>query len=54
LLIVYTPVGNAIYGTAPISAETWLFILPFAIAMLGLEELRKWLIRLRIKPSGAG
>jgi calcium-translocating P-type ATPase len=53
LLIVYTPLGNAIYGTAAISAKTWLFIAPFGIAMLGLEELRKRLVRLRIKPSGA-
>ncbi|MBL7648484.1 MAG: cation-transporting P-type ATPase [Candidatus Hydrogenedentes bacterium] len=40
-LIDYTPWGNAIFGTAPIPANVWLFILPFAVAMLLLEELRK-------------
>ena len=40
-LIGYTPLGNFIFGTAPISAKAWLFILPFAAAMLTAEELRK-------------
>ncbi|HUH91795.1 MAG TPA: cation-transporting P-type ATPase [Casimicrobiaceae bacterium] len=44
-LIVYTPLGNFIFGTAPISAETWLFLTPFAAALLLLEEARKWLVR---------
>jgi calcium-translocating P-type ATPase len=41
-LIGYTPWGNAIFGTQPLNAEVWLFILPFALGMLLLEELRKW------------
>ena len=45
LLIDYTPWGNTIFGTAPIPAVTWLFIIPFALAMLALEELRKWIVR---------
>ena len=45
LLIDYTPWGDAIFATAPIPAVTWLFIIPFALAMLVLEELRKWLVR---------
>jgi magnesium-transporting ATPase (P-type) len=45
LLIVYTPWGNAIVGTAPIDAQVWLLVLPFAAAMLALEELRKRWIR---------
>jgi magnesium-transporting ATPase (P-type) len=45
LLIDYTPWGNRIFGTAPISAEVWLFVVPFAVGMLVLEEVRKWLIR---------
>jgi sodium/potassium-transporting ATPase subunit alpha len=50
-LIDYTPWGNALFGTAPIPAAVWFFILPFALAMLALEELRKWLVRAR--PSRA-
>ena len=46
-LIVYTPWGNAVFGTAPLAAEVWLFALPFAVAMLVLEEGRKALMRRR-------
>ena len=45
LLIVYSDLGNALFGTAPVTAEVWLFATPFAIAMLVLEEGRKWLVR---------
>jgi len=45
VVIDYTPWGNMILGTAPIPREVWLFVLPFSVAMLALEELRKWLAR---------
>jgi magnesium-transporting ATPase (P-type) len=45
LFIDYTPWGNALFGTAPIPLAVWQFIVPFAVAMLGLEELRKWAVR---------
>ena len=45
LVIGYTPVGNAIFSTAPIEARAWLFMVPFAGAMLVAEELRKWVVR---------
>jgi magnesium-transporting ATPase (P-type) len=41
LVIVYTPQGNSLIGTAPLGWEAWLFMLPFAAAMLLGEELRK-------------
>jgi magnesium-transporting ATPase (P-type) len=47
VLIDYTPWGNALFGTAPIPAAVWLFIIPFALGMLALEELRKWFVRSR-------
>jgi magnesium-transporting ATPase (P-type) len=47
ILIDYTPWGNSLFGTAPIPAAVWLFIIPFALGMLALEELRKWLVRAR-------
>jgi magnesium-transporting ATPase (P-type) len=50
LLIDYTREGNALFGTAPIPFAVWLFVIPFAAAMLGLEELRKWIVR-RQKPA---
>ncbi|MBI2311058.1 MAG: cation-transporting P-type ATPase [Betaproteobacteria bacterium] len=45
LLIVYTPWGNLLFGTAPLSLEVWLFILPFPFLMLACEEARKALVR---------
>jgi calcium-translocating P-type ATPase len=47
LLIDYTPWGNALFGTAPLDIEVWLFIVPFGIGMLLLEELRKAAMRKR-------
>ncbi len=41
ILIVYTPLGNALFGTIPIPAGVWLFVVPFACVMLLLDELRK-------------
>jgi calcium-translocating P-type ATPase len=45
LAIDYTPWGNLIFGTAPIGLNVWLFVIPFAFAMLALEEVRKWVAR---------
>jgi magnesium-transporting ATPase (P-type) len=45
LFIDYTQWGNMIFGTAPIPLTLWLFVLPFALGMLVLEELRKWVVR---------
>jgi hypothetical protein len=45
IVIAYTPVGNAVFATAPIAAGAWLFMVPFAAAMLVGEELRKWIVR---------
>jgi calcium-translocating P-type ATPase len=45
LLIDYTPVGNWLFGTAPIVGKVWLLVIPFALGMVVLEEFRKWLTR---------
>jgi len=45
MAINYTPFGNFLLGTAPVPGQLWLFMVPFAVAMLGLEETRKWLVR---------
>jgi magnesium-transporting ATPase (P-type) len=47
VLIDYTPWGNALFGTAPLDANVWLFIIPFGVGMLLLEELRKAAVRRR-------
>ena len=51
LAIIYTPPGQSIFGTAPLNAGIWLFILPFALALLVLEEARKWLVRRLAPPA---
>ncbi len=45
LLINYTFLGNMILDTAPVPPELWLFVIPLAVAMLVLEEARKWVVR---------
>jgi sodium/potassium-transporting ATPase subunit alpha len=45
LAIVYSAPGNAMFSTAPLALHDWLFMLPFAAAMLMLEEGRKWWVR---------
>ena len=52
LLIDYTPWGNLIFGTAPLAKAVWLFLIPFAVAMVGLEELRKLIARNRHNKRG--
>ncbi|MBP9945055.1 MAG: cation transporting ATPase C-terminal domain-containing protein, partial [Vicinamibacteria bacterium] len=43
--IVFTPWGNALFGAAPFATSIWLFILPFPLLMLALEEARKAVAR---------
>jgi magnesium-transporting ATPase (P-type) len=50
----YTPWGNFLLGTAPVPATLWLFIAPFAVGMLLLEELRKWLVRVSLRRRATG
>jgi magnesium-transporting ATPase (P-type) len=51
LVIDYAAAGNALFGTAPIGYEAWLAVLPFAAAMLILEEARKAVVRWRERPA---
>lgn len=50
LLIIYHPWGNRVFGTAPLSWDVWLLLLPFSVGLLLLEELRKLLVR-RFSPQ---
>jgi magnesium-transporting ATPase (P-type) len=45
LLINYTPWGNQLLETAPVPSLLWLLLIPCAIVMVALEELRKWVVR---------
>ena len=48
ILIIYTSPGNAIVGTSPIPITMWFFFIPFSILLLGMEELRKFIVRKKI------
>ena len=48
VLIDYTTLGNAVFGTEPIAPSAWLIVAPFAATMLLLEEARKGFVRSRI------
>ncbi len=54
LLINYTSWGNMILDTVPVPPELWLFVIPLAVAMLVLEEARKWLVRKSLPPTKVG
>lgn len=45
LFIVYHPLGNRFFGTAPLAFHIWLVLIPFSIALLAAEELRKVYVR---------
>jgi len=47
LLIVYTPLGNAAFGTAPLSWQPWALMIVLGLTFGMLEELRKAFMRLR-------
>jgi calcium-translocating P-type ATPase len=47
LLIVYTPLGNAAFGTMALPAWPWALMIALGIAFGLLEEFRKWLQRSR-------
>ena len=45
VFIVYHPWGQMIFGTAPLPLAAWLVLLPFAVALLAAEEMRKYAVR---------
>jgi sodium/potassium-transporting ATPase subunit alpha len=51
LLIVYTSLGNRLFGTAPLPAWAWAACVPATIAMVVADELHKWVRRNKPKRS---
>jgi calcium-translocating P-type ATPase len=45
ILINYTHLGNSLFGTSPVPISIWIYVIPFAIGMILLEELRKRVTR---------
>ena len=48
-LIIWNPFANLIFNTAPIELRYMLLSVPFAVLLLGVDELRKYLLRKNIK-----
>jgi hypothetical protein len=53
LAIDYTAFGNALFGTAALGYAGWLLVVPFAAAMLALDEAQKMFVRWRDTPKRA-
>jgi sodium/potassium-transporting ATPase subunit alpha len=47
VFIVYHPLGNRIFSTAPLSIDVWLLLIPCSLALLLAEEGRKLIVRKR-------
>jgi magnesium-transporting ATPase (P-type) len=47
VFIDYSSWGNRLFATAPIPLDVWLYVIPFAVGMLAMEEARKWIVRRR-------
>ena len=45
IFIIYTPVGNKIFSTAPLPFSVWLILIPFALLLFLAAESRKLIIR---------
>ncbi|AEH23121.1 ATPase, P-type (transporting), HAD superfamily, subfamily IC [Thermodesulfobacterium geofontis OPF15] len=49
IFIVYHPVGNKIFSTYPIPLTVWFILIPFAIALIVIEEIRKLIVSKLLK-----
>ena len=43
--IIYTPLGNSLFKSAPIGMNVWLLLMPFALLLLAMDEVRKYVVR---------
>ena len=43
--IIYTPIGNSLFASAPIGVDVWLLLIPFAILLLVSDEMRKLFVK---------
>lgn len=43
--IIYTPLGNSLFSSAPIGVNVWLLLVPFALLLLAFDETRKFYVR---------
>ena len=43
--VIYTPLGNSLFASAPIGVNVWLMLIPFALLLFGADESRKFFAR---------
>ena len=48
-LIIWSPFANLIFNTSPLDLRYVLLSVPFAIFLLGIDELRKYLLRRKVR-----
>ena len=48
-LIIWSPFANLIFNTSPLDLRYVLLSVPFAICLLGIDELRKYLLRRKVR-----
>lgn len=51
--IIYTDIGNSLFACAPIGADVWLLLIPFALLLLITDETRKFFIKRTALPAQA-
>ena len=51
-VVNYAPWANVVLGTAPVLDSIWVALVPSGIMMLALEELRKLLVRRKLRRQG--
>ena len=44
---MYVPLFQRMFGTAAVSVDTLLLMLPFPLVVWGADEIRRWLVRRR-------
>ena len=45
VLLIYTPLGNTLFASAPIAVNVWLLLIPFALLLIVFDETRKYFVR---------
>jgi len=52
LFIIYTPLGNSLFASAPIGGDVLVLLIPFAVMLLVFDETRKYFVRRKLGKAG--
>lgn len=45
LCLLYVPILQSVFQTAPLNAHDWYFLVAIPIPLILIDEFRKWIIR---------